>query len=193
MKRYRSKYKFEGGAKLLKQEKLHAFVNGDERALEAIIDRYSKSLLRYCISILCDAEEAKDVLQETFIKAYEKRRHYQPGTSLNAWLYRIAYTTAISAVRRRRLRFRLWKASKDISPAQENYISEPLYSLLSSLSVADRALLYGRVLDERSYQELSHILNASESTLRKRFERLRSRLAKEAKHRETYAKEEWVQ
>ncbi|WP_164821802.1 RNA polymerase sigma factor [Paenibacillus koleovorans] len=178
---------------MLEQETLHAFVSGDERALEEVIDTYSKSLLRYCISILCDVEEAKDVLQDTFIKAYEKRRQFQLGTSMNAWLYRIAYTTAINAVRRRKLRFKLWKASEDISPAQESYISEPLYSILSSLSVADRALLYGRVLDERSYQELSHILNVSESTLRKRFERLRSRLAKEVEHRETYAKEEWVQ
>ncbi|MFC4597663.1 RNA polymerase sigma factor [Cohnella hongkongensis] len=184
---------------MLEQETLHAFVSGDERALEEVIDTYSKSLLRYCISILCDVEEAKDVVQDTFIKAYEKRRQFQLGTSMNAWLYRIAYTTAINAVRRRKLSFKLWKASedmssaRDISPAQESYISEPLYSILSSLSVADRALLYGRVLDERSYQELSHILSVSESTLRKRFERLRSRLAKEVEHRETYAKEEWVQ
>lgn len=178
---------------MLEQETLHAFVSGDERALEEVIDTYSKSLLRYCISILCDVEEAKDVLQDTFIKAYEKRRQFQLGTSMNAWLYRIAYTTAINAVRRRKLRFKLWKASEVTSPAQESYISEPLYSILSSLSVADRALLYGRVLDERSYQELSHILNVSESTLRKRFERLRSRLAKEVKHKEIYAKEEWVQ
>lgn len=177
---------------MLEQETLHAFVRGDEKALEEVIDTYSKSLLRYCISILCDVEEAKDVLQDTFIKAYEKRSQFQPGTSINAWLYRIAYTTAINAVRRRKLRFKLWKASEDISPAQESHISEPLYSILSSLSVADRALLYGRVLDERSYQELSHILNVSESTLRKRFERLRSRLAKEVEHRVTYAKEEWV-
>lgn len=177
---------------MLEQETLHAFVSGDESALEEVIDTYSQPLLRYCISILCDVEEAKDVLQDTFIKAYEKRKQFQLGTSMNAWLYRIAYTTAIDAVRRRKLRFKLWKASGDISPAQASYIFEPLYSILSSLSVADRALLYGRVLDERSYQELSHILNVSESTLRKRFERLRSRLAKEIENRATYEIEEWV-
>lgn len=178
---------------MLEQETLNAFVSGDERALEEVMDTYSKPLLRYCTSILCDVEEAKDVLQDTFIKAYEKRRKFQPGTSMSAWLYRIAYTTAINAIRRRKLRLKLWKASKQISPAQESGISEPLYSILLALSAADRALLYGRVLDERSYEELSHILNVSEATLRKRFERLRSRLAKEVEHRETYAKEGWVQ
>lgn len=178
---------------MLEHETLRAFVRGDERALEVVIDTYSKPLLRYCISILCDAEEAKEVLQDTFIKAYEKRKKFQLGTSMKSWLYRIAYTTAINAVRKRKRRFKLLKASGNISTAQENYISEPLHSILSSLSVADRALLYGRVLDERSYQELSQILNVSESTLRKRFERLRSRLAKKVEHRKTYTKEEYVQ
>jgi len=177
---------------LLEQETLLAFVSGDESALEEIIDHYSKPLLRYCISILCDEEEAKDVLQDTFIKAYEKRTQFQLGTSIKSWLYRIAYTTAINAVRRRKLRFKLLKASKNIGTVQESYISEPLYSILSSLSMADRALLYGRVLDESSYQELSQILNVSESTLRKRFERLRSKLAKKIEHKKSYTKEEWV-
>lgn len=162
---------------MLKQETLDAFVSGDERALEEVIEAYSKPLFRYCISILCDAEEAKEVLQDTFIKAYEKREHFHLGTSMKSWLYRIAYTTAINAVRRRKRRFKLLKASENISIPQDNYISEPLLRILSSLSVADRALLYGRVLDEKSYQELSQILNVSESTLRKRFERLRTRLA----------------
>lgn len=185
---------FEGGAKLLDQETIQAFISGDERALEEIIDTYSKELLRYCTSILCDAEEAKDVLQFTFIKAYEKRKHFQLGTSMKSWLYRIAYTAAIDAVRRRKRRFKLLKASENIrSTTPENYISEPLYSILLSLSVADRALLYGRVLDERSYKELSQILNASESALRKRYERLRSRLAKKVELGAAYTKGECLQ
>ncbi|MFD0710984.1 RNA polymerase sigma factor [Paenibacillus sp. GCM10027626] len=178
---------------MLEQETIHAFISGDEEALEEVIDTYSKPLLRYCVSILCDAEEAKDIVQDTFIKAYEKRRHFQLGTSMNSWLYRIAYTTALDAMRRRRRRFKLLKASAKISATQESYISEPLYSILLSLSVADRALLYGRVLDARSYKELSQILNVSESTLRKRFERLRSNLAKKVEHRICYTTEECVQ
>lgn len=177
---------------MLEQETLHAFVSGDERAFEEVIDTYSKPLLRYCISILCDAEEAKEVLQDTFIKAYEKRKHFQLGTSMKSWLYRIAYTTAIDAMRRRKRRFKLFRASTNISTTQESCISEPLYSILSSLSVADRALLYGRVLDERSYEELSQILNVSEATLRKRFERLRSRLAKMVEHRKSFMSKELI-
>lgn len=181
---------------MLEQETIHAFVSGDERALEKVIDTYSQPLLRYCISILCDSEEAKDVLQETFIKAYEKRKHFHKGSCMKSWLYRIAYTTAIDVVRRRKRRFKLMKAqSENINTVRDSScISEPLYRILLSLSVADRALLYGKVLDERSYEELSQILNASESALRKRFERLRSRLAKKAEQnvgqRKSYGKGE---
>ncbi|GIP32032.1 RNA polymerase sigma factor [Paenibacillus sp. J2TS4] len=183
---------------MLEQETIHAFVSGDEKALEEVINVYSRPLLRYCISIVCDSEDAKDVLQETFIKAYEKRRHFCLGTSMNSWLYRIAYTTAIDVVRKRKRRIKLFKAqSEKINNTRGNYISEPLYSILLSLSVADRALLYGRVLDERPYEELSQILNTSEAALRKRFERLRNRLAKKAEkkgeHRIFCTKEECVE
>lgn len=178
---------------MLEQETIHAFVRGDEKALEKLIGTYSQPLLRYCVSILCDMEEAKDVLQDTFIKAYEKRRSFRLGTSMNSWLYRIAYTKAIDAVRRRRRRLKLLISTGNTITSQESYISEPLYSILLSLSVADRALLYGRVLDERSYEELSQILNASESTLRKRYERLRSKIAKKIEHRLSYMTEECVQ
>lgn len=163
----------------MEHETIQAFINGDENALKKVVDAYEEPLLRYCISIVCDAEEAKDVLQETFIKAYEKRKQFRYSISFNAWLYRIAYTTAIDAVRKLKRRITLVKKQNEhprFTP--EDHIGEPLYSILLSLSVADRALLYGKVLDEMSYSELSQVLNVSESALRKRFERLRKRLAK---------------
>lgn len=164
----------------MEREIIQAFKKGDENALEIIMDNYSKPLLRYSLSIVCDAEEAKDVLQETFIKAYKKRKQFRLDTSFNAWLYRIAYTTAIDAIRSRKRRLTLVKRqSEHLQIKPQNNIQEPLYSILLSLSVADRALLYGKVLDQMSYRELSQVLNASESTLRKRFERLRKQLAKD--------------
>lgn len=68
----------------MEHETICAFISGDEHALGEVIDAYKEPLLRYCISIVCDAEEAKDVLQETFIKAYEKRKHFRLGTTFNA-------------------------------------------------------------------------------------------------------------
>ena len=50
---------------MINQETQAAFVRGEEWAFEAVICEYSRPLLRYCATILCHTEEAKDVVQET--------------------------------------------------------------------------------------------------------------------------------
>lgn len=172
---------------MIDQNTQHAFIRGDEHALEKIIHVYTSPLIRYCTAIMCNAEEAKDVVQETFIKAYEKRRLFQSKTSLNAWLYRIAYTTAIDTLRKRERRAKLIPfVAKAESNNSQSGISEPLYRILISLSVKERTLLFGRVLEERPYNELALILNSSESALRKRYQRLIRKLALEIEKEEAY-------
>ena len=171
---------------MINQETQAAFVRGEEWALEAAICEYSRPLLRYCATILCHTEEAKDVVQETFIKAYEKRKRFDPKTSLNAWLYRIAYTTAVDAVRKRKRKAGLIFIGSIAEDGGRDGISEPLYSILQSLKVMDRALLYGRVLEEKPYKELALHLNSSETALRKRYERLIQRLALRSELKESY-------
>lgn len=168
----------------MEYETILAYINGAEDALEKVIDQYQEPLLRYLTTIVCDVEEAKDVLQETFIKAYEKRKSFRQGTSFNAWIYRIAYTSAIDSVRNRKRRIALIKKqSEHPQVVLNNTIGEPLYGALLSLSVSDRALLYGKVLDNMSYSELEQVLKVSESALRKRFERLRKRIADEVEEK----------
>ena len=82
--------------------------NGGEPALIAAIDRYSSSILRYCHNILCDYHDAQDALQITFIKAYQRRYLFKQNMSLSPWLYKIAYTTCVDILRKR-------KATVDIS------------------------------------------------------------------------------
>lgn len=173
---------------MISKETQYAFVHGDERAFEAVINTYSNPLLRYCVTILCNREEAKDVVQETFIKAYEKRKRFDPETSINSWLYRIAYTTSIDAIRKREYRARLANLIQINNGEESGHesISEPLYSILLSLSVKERTLLYGRVLEDKPYKELALILNSSETALRKRYERLIRKLAQKAVQGEPY-------
>ena len=79
------------------------FADGGEAELGLAIEFYGQPLLRYCHNILCDYHEAQDAVQVTFLKAYENRTKYRNGTSLSAWLYRIAYHTCIDTIRRKKL------------------------------------------------------------------------------------------
>lgn len=152
-----------------------AFTAGEEDALAQVIDRYGQPLLRYCHHILCDYHEAQDAVQITFCKAYTHRRRFQSGTNLSAWLYRLAYTTCVDLLRRRKKQLFVPPAA----PAEEpDYIGPELRKALLALTAEERALIFGRVMEERSYEELSQMLGKSAVTLRKRYERARGKLAR---------------
>lgn len=148
-----------------------SFQCGGEHELNVAISLYGQSLTRYCHNILCDYHEAEDVVQMTFVKAYQKRHQFKSGTSLSAWLYRIAYHHCMDIIRKRKLLFFL--------PKQENdqHMSEEIKEALSKLSTMERALIFNRIIEERDYKELELIYNIPATTLRKRYERARKKLS----------------
>lgn len=149
----------------------YAFVNGGEAELEAVMNMYGPALFRYCHNILCDYHEAQDALQITFIKAYDKRTTFKKDMTLSPWLYKIAYTTCIDLLRKKKLKLLLPQQQTDT-----NYIPEQIRKALLTLSGADRALVYSRIMEKHSYEELSKIYGEGADTLRKRYERARRRL-----------------
>jgi len=157
------------------------FDTGGEHELSCAIELYGQQLLRYCHNILCDYFEAQDVVQITFIKAYKKRKSFKRGTSLSAWLYRIAYTTCIDSLRKKKLLFFMQKTNID-----SRFISDDLKEALLILSPKERALVFSRVIDEKSYADLEAIYNVSAVTLRKRYERAKAKLSTKLKETNTY-------
>lgn len=155
-----------------------SFSNGGEQELNLVIELYGQGILRYCHNILCDYYEAEDAAQITFIKAYNKRKSFKSGTSLSAWLYKIAYTTCIDITRKNKFKALF---DRDIKKNNEiytdNYISEDLREALLKLTPKERALVFSRILDEKGYSELEIIYGASSPTLRKRYERAKKKLA----------------
>lgn len=150
----------------------------DEKILEYAMQIYGQPLLRYCHSILCDYEDAKDAVQITFIKAYSNRQTFKEGSKFSAWLYRIAYTTCMDILRKRR-----WNIFQPLPMVNEEYMSEVLQQSLLTLSGLERALLFSRVIDKKSYAELEEIYHVSASTLRKKYERVKNKLAKQLKQK----------
>jgi len=163
----------------------YSFATGGEYELSCAIELYGQPLLRYCHNILCDYFEAQDAVQITFIKAYNKRNSFKSGTSLSAWLYSIAYNTCIDSIRKKKLLF--FMPQKQVNN-DSNFINDDLKKALLVLSPKERALVFSRVIDEKSYAELEHIYNTSSATLRKRYERAKIKLAKKLQETNSYYK-----
>lgn len=77
---------------------------GDEAAFESLVRQYQEQLARFAQRLVGDADDASDVAQETFIRAFERIHEFRGGSSLYTWLYRIAYNQSISLLRRRKVR-----------------------------------------------------------------------------------------
>lgn len=68
---------------------------GQLNRYEQIIDHFQNPLYRYCYHLLGHHQEAEDAVQDIFIKAYEKIRQYGQKGPFSAWLYKIAFFSAL--------------------------------------------------------------------------------------------------
>ena len=84
-------------------EALRRASRGDDSAFAAIVERHQGRLLRLCERMLGDREEARDAVQEVFVKAYRKAAAYEPRGQLYTWLYRIAVNHCLNLLRRRKI------------------------------------------------------------------------------------------
>jgi len=75
---------------------------GEERAFEAIFDRYHQALYRYCLAIVGDSQDAQDALQNTMLKVLRALPGERREIKLKPWLYRIAHNESVDLLRRRR-------------------------------------------------------------------------------------------
>jgi RNA polymerase sigma-70 factor (ECF subfamily) len=165
-----------------------SFSIGGEYELECAIELYGQPLLRYCHNILCDYHKAQDAVQEIFIKAYNKRNSFKKGYSLSTWLYSIAYNTCMDILRKRKLLFFIPESNKNTEDTSTDFISDDLKEALLKLTGVERALIFSRVIDEKSYKELEIIYRVPAATLRKRYERAKNKLIKALEKENSYYK-----
>jgi RNA polymerase sigma-70 factor, ECF subfamily len=80
---------------------LEALKSGDRVEFGRLVEAYSAPIYRLALKILGDQQDAEDVLQETFIKAYRHLKEFEGRSSFSTWLYRIASNEALMLLRRR--------------------------------------------------------------------------------------------
>ena len=151
---------------------------GDEQAFELLMARYQAPLFRYLRGLVHDQEQARDLLQETFLRAYRAIGALDDPGLLRSWLYRIAHNQAYSVLRRRRLISWLPLAfGRNIStPAPEHgtIAAARVEAALEFVPVQQRAPLLLHLVAGFSYAEVAALLQVSEGTVRMRISRGRA-------------------
>lgn len=159
---------------------------GDAEAFAPLVERYSRPIFALVVGIVGQREEAEELTQDIFLKAYTHLSTFGGRSAFSTWLYRIACNTALSAVRSRRRRFALFDSDRSerlpdvpdeeeltaLSQAQE----QALLAALDRLEADERALIQLHYYENRPLSECGEILSISESNAKVRLHRIRKKL-----------------
>ena len=165
----------------------HVVQAGDVAAFDRLILRYRERVLGIIYHMTSNREDAADLTQDTFIKAFQSIQRFGGQSSFFTWLYRIAVNTTLSHLRKHRLRsfFSLEKidsdepVSKEIIAAltdnsgaeRDTYVrelQEKLNEALQKLSTKHRTVVTLFEIDGLSHQEIAEIMDSSVGTVRSR-------------------------
>lgn len=173
---------------------LEALRQGDRAEFARLVETYSPMIYRLGLKMLADPQDAEDILQETFIKAYEHLEDFDGRSSLSTWLYRIATNEALMHLRRKRP-----EAISFDQPAQnDDDLQEPLHivdwcclpeeefmstetraqleAAIEKLPPGLRLVFLLRDVAGLSTREAAEVLNLSEVAVKTRLSRARLRL-----------------
>lgn len=173
---------------------LDALQSGDRAEFARVVEAYYEMVYRLAVKMLNDPQDAEDVLQETFLKAYRHLSGFDGRSSISTWLYRIATNEALMLLRRKRVD----AVSIDEPQEQETGEQEPLEivdwccmpeeELMSAESVAHLDEAIGRLptslrvvfvlrdIQGLSTREVGEVLNLSETAVKTRLSRARLKL-----------------
>jgi RNA polymerase sigma-70 factor, ECF subfamily len=166
------------------------FKGGDQAAFEELVLKYQDRIYALCRNMLGNAQDAQDVAQDTFIKAYQKLKDFRPEASLYTWLYRIAVNTCLDYKKRP-----FWESLSRKSGEDEEYILEPfsnepspeklyeskqlglvLHKSLRKLPVKLRTVIILKEFEGLSYEGIAEVLEVSIGTVKSRISRAREEL-----------------
>ena len=168
-------------------------LKGDVDAFAVLVTKYQDRIYSAVLNYVSNPEDAVDVAQETFVKAYSKLRSFDSASAFYTWLYRIAINTAIDFLRRRKSRpadslddekyteTGFEPVSKDLSSDPEMMLTrgeqmQALRTAIQSLSEKLRSVVVLHDVEGLSQEEVAEILGVPVGTVKSRVSRARAEL-----------------
>ena len=157
----------------LRDEELVKLVKAGEIApYDELVRRRQIKIHDLCYKILRNYDDAKDMAQETFLKAYRKINKFGGRSKFSTWLYRIAVNNCLNFIKKRRPTEELFEeitGSQRDDPVQiykNKKFREMIYAAVAKLPRVQRAVFTLRTLQDFSYQEISDIMKKPVSTIK---------------------------
>ncbi|MFO7891802.1 MAG: sigma-70 family RNA polymerase sigma factor [bacterium] len=177
---------------------IYKALKGDEEAYTILLKRYKYGIFKMIYQMIKNKEETEDIVQETFIKAFNSLHSYNSKYAFSTWLYKIAYNHCIDKLRKKKLKtqsldkpIELKEGSVKFQIKDDRYNPEKSVILdekknkinltINSLPEKYKKVIIYRHHKDKSYHEISKELNIPLGTVKARIFRARELLKKKLK------------
>tara|TARA_B100001248_G_scaffold252597_1_gene228938 strand:- start:3360 stop:3944 length:585 start_codon:yes stop_codon:yes gene_type:complete len=173
------------------EELISRFQAGDKNAYVELVNRYKDRLTNFVYYFLKDEELSEDIVQDTFIKLYEKKHYYKPVAKFSTWIYTIARNLANTELRKKNRvkitylsqmnndmkNYELKSKDQSLNSKIENeYLLDELHLAIDRLPKNYKTAIILRDIQGLNYEEISIIVGVPLGTIKSRINRARLQL-----------------
>lgn len=186
-------------ASSLEDDKLvEAAVEGDEKAYARLMEKYQRALYFHVLKMVKDKEQVDDLVQESFVKAFDNLESYNTNYAFSTWLYRITTNHTIDYLRKKKLNtlsidepVKTKEGDMEVQLPDDSFETDReilrkqrkqiIQKAIDDLPEKYRQVIEMRHMEEKSYQEISELLDLPLGTVKAHIFRAREMLYKSLK------------
>ena len=178
-------------------EIIRLILEGDRQIFRILVEKYKSMVFRTCIGFIHNKDDADDLTQEVFIKAYQSLIGFKGEAAFSTWIYRIAVNASLNMVRKKTGNHLLYRLDALFGTAREKEISLPVFdnkdpesiliqhendkwvqNALDSLPENQRTAIVLSKYDDLSQKEISDIMKITEGAVEALIHRAKANLRK---------------
>lgn len=173
-------------------------IGGDESAYAQLVDKYERALYYHILKMVKDKEQVEDLVQETFVKAFDNLNTYSTNYAFSTWLYRIATNHTIDYLRKKKLNtlsidepMKTKDGEMEMQLEDESAVTDRniirkqrqkiVQNAIENLPEKYRKVIEMRHMEEKSYKEIADVLDSPLGTVKAHIFRARELLYKTLK------------
>ena len=161
-------------------------LSGKTEEFSYFLDTYGQQVFALIVRMVSSPEYAEELTQDTFMKAFQHLGSFSADSTFPTWIYRIAYNTALSALRKKKeevlvIDDKQWErvSETEIDEVLDDESEERIARLqkaLEKLSAEERAIIAFFYEEEKCIEDIAHILNQSVGNIKVKLHRIRKKL-----------------
>lgn len=162
-------------------------IKGETAAFALLVNRHKDLVFTIALNITRNREDAEEVAQDVFLKAFHKLTGFRKESSFKTWIYRIAYNESISKVRKNRIKtldieedimeiIPDDEAEEEIAGLDEREQKQVIAQILDKLPEIDRVLVTLFYLENQPVTEICEVTGLGESNVKVRLHRVRKKI-----------------